>query len=172
MGWRERDWARFTDAEFDAIYGRSPRPVSAQHRTWAPPRSRTLLAPGAGLAVVVSAVVLLAGQFPRTHPLLPALRIGTPSQSSTQRQFPLNLPTSAPYGSTLTVNGADNGAASGEVVAVGRWNGGPPTTLATTALAADRSWSLPIPMSQQGTLAVTIELPSGSTLVGSVLVQP
>jgi hypothetical protein len=88
------------------------------------------------------------------------------------REFPLSIPSTAAYGSTLTIDGTDIGGTSGQVVAVGRWNGGPPTTLATTALAADHSWSLPISMNQQGTLAVTIELPSGNSLVGTVTVRP
>jgi hypothetical protein len=178
VGWRERDWARFTDAEWEAIYGRSPKPVAAQESAWTPPRgsTRSALRPGVGFAIAVSVAVLLAGQFPRGHPLVPALHINMPGSSSatpaSPRQFPLNIPSTATYGSTLTINGTDVGGTSGQVVAMGRWNGGPPTTLASTALAADHSWSLPLSMNQQGTLAVTIELPSGNSLAGTVAVGP
>jgi hypothetical protein len=135
-----------------------------------------VLRPGAGLAIAVSAAVLIAGQFPRAHPLVPAFHFRVPGSPSAApaapRQFPLNIPSTATYGSTLTIDGTDGGAASGGVVAVGRWNGGPATTLATTVLAADRSWNLPIAMNRQGTLALTIQLPGGNTLVGTVTVRP
>lgn len=91
---------------------------------------------------------------------------------SSPHQFPLNLPATATYGSTLTVNGTDGSSVAGNVVAVGRWNGGPPTTLASGVVTADHSWSMPIPMTQQGSLALTIELPSGNTLVGGLTVRP
>lgn len=174
MSWRDRDWARFTDAETEAIYGRSPRSAPP---AWAPsPRRsrRPRLVPRAGLAVVVSiAVGLLAGQLPRGHPLVPRLHVDLPGLSRlVHREHPLDLPATATEGSILTLNGTDAGASSGEVVAVGRWNGGPPTTLASGALAYDHSWSLPISLNQQGTLALTIKLPGGNTLAGSVIVAP
>lgn len=177
MGWRERDWARFTNAEREALYG--GRTTDARPLTYYTPpsggRGRSLLAPGAGLAIVVSVGALLLGQFPRQHPLLPALHIGSPSAlapASLHRTFPLNLQPTASYGSVLTVNGTDPNATTGAVVATGQWNGGPWTALASGTLASDHSWSIPIAMNQHGTLNLRIALPSGDSLAGNLTVQP
>lgn len=173
MGWRDRDWAKFTDAERDALYGRTST-SSGPPPAYVPARSRhSVVAPGVGLAIVVSAGVLLLGHFPRTHPILPALHFGsTRAVVHITRTYPLNLSPSASYGSTLTLNGTDPNATSGTVVASGQWNGGPWTTLASTTLAADHAWNVPLAMNQQGTLNIRITLPSGDVLVGSVTVQP
>lgn len=175
MGWRERDWARFTDAERKALYGGGG---AVDPPYYCPPtpsggRRRSALAPGAGIAIAVSLGVLLLGQFPRQHPLLPALRIGSPSVLvPTHHTFPLNLFQTATYGSTLTINGTDPNATSGTIVAAGQWNGGPWLTVGSSVLASDHSWSVPISMNQHGTLNIRISLPSGDSLVGAVTVQP
>jgi hypothetical protein len=129
----------------------------------------SLLAPGAGIAIAVTAAVVLLGQFPRNSPILPLLRFGSagaviPAQP---RTFPLNLSPTAVYGSILTVNGTDPAAASGTVVALGQWNDGPWTTLASASLAPDHSWSIPISINQHGALHIRINLPSGNSLTGT-----
>jgi len=117
----------------------------------------------------VTAAVVLLGQFPRNNPILPALRFGSPGAVilAQPRTFPLNLSPTAVYGSILTVNGADPAAASGTVLALGQWNNGPWTTLASTSLASDHSWSISISIDQHGSLNIRINLPSGNSLVGA-----
>lgn len=172
MGWRDRDWARFTDSEREMLYGRASGPTSVREPMWQRPvgQRRSVVAPGATFAIVVSAAALLLGQIPRGNPFVPALHINLSSLTAPHHQFPLNLPTTATYGTVLTLNGTDGSSASGRVVAVGQWNGGPPTTLANGAVALDHSWSLPISLSQHGTLNLTINLPSGNTLAGTVTI--
>src|SRR5579862_593558 len=172
MGWRERDWAKFTDAEREALYGSRSAGWNAP-AGYAPPARpgsrRSFLAPGAGIAIAVTAAVVLLGQFPRNNPILPALRFGSPGAVilAQPRTFPLNLSPTAVYGSILTVNGADPAAASGTVLALGQWNNGPWTTLASTSLASDHSWSISISIDQHGSLNIRINLPSGNSLVGA-----
>ncbi len=68
------------------------------------------------------------------------------------------------------MNGTDPAAASRSVVAKGQWNNGPWTTLASTSLASDHSWSVPISINQHGTLNIRIDLPDGNSLVGTEIV--
>lgn len=172
MGWRDRDYAQFTESERDAIYGGS----RATTRVSAPSHGRSLFKPGVGIAIAVSAGLFALGHLPRGHPLIPALRLNLPRLTSggarSAQTLPLNVPSTAPYGSVLTLSGTAPNATAGVVVASGQWNGGGWNTVASAPLAADHSWSLPVSMNQHGMLSLKVSLSGGDNFVGSVYVQP
>jgi hypothetical protein len=169
MGWRDRDWARFNDAERKAYYetGAARGPASG----------RSIIKPGAGVAIAVSAVLFGLGQLPRSDPLVPSLNFEVPSfgtgSSATlaeSRTFPLDLPETATTGSTLTITGADAG--SGQVTIRGHWNAQPWKTIATTTSGQDGAWTGSFRLEGRGMLNVRVLLPSGDILTGHVRVTP
>src|SRR2546423_1417605 len=107
MGWREREYARFTDEErrrfFDTAAAGTPRAGG-----------RIGVSRGAGAAVLVSGALLVLGQLPRNHPLLPTLHFTIPGLARpAERAAPprvvhsraLRLPPSLPRRSILTIRG-------------------------------------------------------------------
>jgi hypothetical protein len=76
MGWRERDWAKFTPEEFDAIYGggASPPLRSSSSRTRVGSGGRILGGSAAGV-VVIFAALLLTGHL-KTPGADPAVKPG------------------------------------------------------------------------------------------------
>lgn len=164
MGWRERDWARFTDAERRQLYG-SGGGYSTRRS------SSGWLKPGAGLAVAVSAAIFALGHFPQNHPLLPALRLHLPpSAHSAPQSRPLHIPHTAQFRSTLTLWGSVGDDSSGPVVVEGHWNARPWKTMAATQIVSDHSWHTRIVLDRTGMLNLRVLLPGGSRLVGSVRV--
>jgi hypothetical protein len=101
MGWRDRDYAKWTDAERRRFYGSSASSDYAPRSGYSVPGqgrpfgSRVRMAPGAFLAVIVSFMVALAlGQLPRSHPLIPALHFTLPAISSPAQTGTISLPSS------------------------------------------------------------------------------
>src|SRR5437763_7177493 len=142
MGWRERDYAKWTDEErrpFLDSGGGSSRggrdPFLGGHGgkyTARPERSaRVRLNNGIGLAILVSGALFLLGEFPRHHPILPTLHLtislshhaaphpASPGSSYTLTRphiADLNGPRSAPL-DRLTLQGST--AVSGTVTVEG-----------------------------------------------------
>src|SRR5256885_6706979 len=92
MGWRERDYARFTRAERERFYGADAVPRRRAS-------GRATCAGGAGLAVAVSSLLFLLGQVPNGHPVVPALHSRLPGvarasipNAPRRRGLPLRLP--------------------------------------------------------------------------------
>src|SRR5919204_5350003 len=105
MGWREREYARFTREERERFYGAD-----------AVPRRSSALATctsGAGVAVAVSGLLFLLGHVPSGHPVVPALHFHVPGvarapsgpASSGHRVLPLRLPAVGAVSSSLTIHG-------------------------------------------------------------------
>jgi hypothetical protein len=186
MGWRDRDWAQFTDSEREAIYGGGDPGMRARPGDYWSSLGRSIIRPGAGIAIALSAVIFALGHFPQGQPLIPAFRFSLPSLSgnpghheasgarpgTAHRTFPLNVPPAVVYRSVLRLSGIDPNATSGTVVVTGQWNGGAWGEVASGALAVDHSWSVPITMNQQGTLSLNVSLPSGDSLAGTITVEP
>ena len=164
VGWRERDWARFTDSERRVFYGTG-------RDGWAADR-RSLFKPGVGVAILVSAGIFLLGHFPRHDPLGPGLNFTVPGLKAADRSprsFPLRLPNTAQSGSVLTLSGS-SGSSSGAMTVVGHWNSQPWQTLAVFNSRSDGTWSVPIALNRKGMLNLRVVLPNGDLLTGSVRV--
>src|SRR5438874_12197687 len=106
MGWRERDYARFTEDERRRLLGASTAGTPSTGRRVGP-------AQGAGLAVLVSGVVFALGQLPTSHPIVPALHVDIHApgnaahakvlQPTASKQRPLLLPRTVALRSVLTI---------------------------------------------------------------------
>src|SRR5690348_12417003 len=115
MGWRDRDYAKWTNEERRRFYGSGDSGYRATRSSYAtgPGQGRLFgprigVAPGAFLAVIVSLLVTLAlGQLPRSHPLIPALHFTLPGVSGAappgaiRPTGTINTPGTATLGSTL-----------------------------------------------------------------------
>src|ERR671939_1407780 len=96
MGWREREYARFTRAERERLYG----PATAPRRGGGRGSGRAACTGGAGLAVAVSGLLFLLGHVPKGHPVVPALHFRIPGVARAQSSptpprrhvLPLRLP--------------------------------------------------------------------------------
>lgn len=184
MGWRDRDYAKWTDEERRRFYGsgdsgyQGPRSSYAtglgQGRLFG---SRVGLAPGAFLAVIVSLLVTLAlGQLPRSHPLIPALHFtlpglrGAASPGMIRPSGTINTPTTATVGSTLTFHGtAPTG--NGPVTVEGSYDGGRTWQTLSSVTSAGGSYSAQITLSQRGQLQIQILFADGSKADGSINVS-
>ncbi|HEY2354957.1 MAG TPA: hypothetical protein VGH79_08695 [Gaiellaceae bacterium] len=157
MGWRDRDYAKWTDEERQSFYGSGPTFTGARRST------RVGLGPGVGLAVLVSGALAL-GQLPLNHPLVPAFQIG----GRTAPAATLSLPPTAALGSTLSVQGT---AATGPVTVNGSYDGGRTWIVLSSSQSIDGVYTTEIHLAQQGELSIKIVFADGSTATGSIVVQ-
>jgi hypothetical protein len=163
MGWRERDYARFTDAERRSYLGARARGRAATGS------GGIRLARGAGAAVVASAALFLVGHVPRGHPLVPALgfRLPLPTHKGASH---LGLPTESALGSVLTIHGHLDGYDGRFVTLEGRWND--PTWIALgQAQLAGSGFSIPVSLTQGGLLTLRLRYPNGAVATGETTVH-
>ena len=182
MGWRERDWAKWTDDERRRFYGSSRGsgyPTAGSSYSTRPGQgrlfgSRVGVAPGAFLAVIVSLLAALAlGQLPRSHPLIPGLHFTLPGRSSTSptaRTAAISLPNSLPLGSFLTLHGDLPAGETGTVAVEGAYVRPPWYVLARVA-ATNGSYEARINLTQRGLLHLRVTYPDGQRSVGAVRVK-
>jgi hypothetical protein len=188
VGWRERDYARWTDAERRWFLGSSSRaslPPTGRDERWAPaaklePR-RSILRPGFGLVIVASLSLLALGQLPRGHPLLPAFHVTLPTlhrhartpeasfRVAKRRITKLHGPRSARVGRALDLRGSLPGATG--VVRISRTYGGPWRTLRIAALDQAGHYRARIELARRGLLHLQVVYPDGSRAVGSLRVR-
>jgi hypothetical protein len=166
MGWRDRDYAKWTDGERRRFYGS----VGARTHTTG---SRGGVAPGALLAVVVSFLAALAlGQLPRSHPLIPALHFNLPVFSRTPVSAStgaISLPRRSPLGSFLTLHGQLPPGESGTVTVEGAYIR-PPWKLLASVPASNGSYTARIPLDHRGLLHLRVTYPDGHRSVGETRV--
>jgi hypothetical protein len=136
IGWRDRDYARWTDEERRRFFG-SPGSVAPSGRT---SRRGRMCAHGAGWAVGASAVVFALGFVPRGHPLLPALHfripVSRPSTTAAEPRPRFTGPRLVRRGSFLTFHGRVPAPSSSEVASTkvrGERSRSPTETVAPTA---------------------------------------
>src|SRR5919198_3551702 len=135
MGWREREYARFTREERERFYGTTAAPRRR-------PSGRATCTGGAGLAVAVSGLLFLLGQVPKGHPLVPAFHFRVPGVARAPASprpprrlvLPLRLPAIGVVSSSLTIHGRLPGYGGRLVVVEGRWNQRRWVTLATSRI--------------------------------------
>ena len=178
MGWRDRDYARWTDEErrrfLDSSVSSSSRgrPASAPH-VFGP---RLGVAQGAFLAVIVSAVLFLLGHVPQNHPLIAALHFNIPrpprlayGSSSRTGLGKISLARSAQLGSYLTFHGQLPSGESGTVTVEGAYRR-PPWQLFAAVSAQAGSYAARIHLTRAGLLHVRLTYPDGHRSVGSIRV--
>jgi hypothetical protein len=196
VGWRDRDYARWTDEERRRFLGSSvpsssrprigsplpssPRPRIGSRVPSSQPRlfgsSRVGVAQGASLAIIVSAVLFLLGHVPYSHPLIPALHFTVPrppfltqASSTTATLGKISVPRSARLGSFLTLHGQLPSGESGTVSVDGAYRR-PPWQLLAAVPAQDGFYTARIHLSRTGLLHLRITHPDGHRSVGSIRV--
>jgi hypothetical protein len=184
MGWRDRDYAKWTDEERRRFYGTGDSGYGAARSSYGTGPGQGLLfgsrvgvAPGAFLAVIVSLLVTLAlGQLPRSHPLIPALHFTLPGLSGAaspgviRPTGTINTPSTATVGSTLTFHGTAP-PSNGPVTVEGSYDGGQTWQTLSSVESANGSYDATITLSQRGQLQIQIVLSDGSKSVGSLVVR-
>jgi hypothetical protein len=167
IGWRDREYARWTEEERRRFLG-APGGTTSSRPTG---RGRRC-AQGAGWAVGVSVVLVALGYLPRGHPLLPALhfRIPMPRHAAAVAE-PVRLigPTTVRRGSFLTFHGRVPAGHEGAVVIRGSLDGGIWRTLAI-ADGNDGMYRARIALRRRGKLRLRVLFRGGVEQVGSVRV--
>jgi len=170
IGWRDRDYARWTDEERRRFLG-SPDSATASGGT---SRRGRIRAHGAGWAVGASAVVFALGYIPRGHPLLPALHFRIPisrySAPEAKPRLRLTGPAIVRRGSFLTFHGRVPSGHEGAVVIRGSLDGGTWRTLAI-ADGNGGTYRARILLSRRGHLRLRVLFRGGVEEVGSVRVR-
>jgi len=190
MGWRDRDYAKWTDEERRRFLGgTAATPTSLPRgdthlRGKAPRPSRNIFAPGAGLAIAASAAIIALGHFPTGNPIVPALQFSLPSiqahptptpQTPVTPQTPqvstIQLPSTAQVGSFLTLYGQLPAGETGTVSVEGSYAQGPWSLLAAVP-ATGSSYSARVQLTTTGLLNLRITYPDGHTSAGDLEVVP
>jgi hypothetical protein len=169
VGWRDRDYAKWTDDERRRFYGST---AGYSQLDPGPRAVRTgRLRPGVGLAVLVSLFVAL-GQLPFSHPIVPALHFQLPgvSRSVPLPAAPISGPGTAKLGSTLNLNGGAP-LGNGTVTVEGSYDGGQSWFTLTTVQSTNGTYAAQIPLTQRGELQFRVVFADGSRSVGSVIVN-
>src|SRR5438477_7906281 len=171
MGWREREYARFTREERERFYGADAVPRRRAS-------GRATCAGGAGFAVAVSSLLFLLGQVPHGHPVVPALHFRLPGvarapspHAPRRRVLPLRLPAVGAVSSSLTIHGRVPGYAGRLVLVEGRWNRHRWDTLGTARIGRRGAFRARFRLARPGTLRVRLTYPDGTTSVGALRVR-
>lgn len=173
MGWRDRDYAKWSDEErrrFLGVPARAPEPFGSAS-------GRTVLRPGVGLAVAVSATLFALGQLPRSHPILPALHINLPSIHRSRNPTAIerasigsiHLPARAARGSFLTITGQIPSGEAGTVSIEGAYVR-PPWHLLAAVPSHGQSYTARIHLNRTGLLHLRVTYPDGGRSVGKMKV--
>lgn len=180
MGWRDRDYAKWTDEERRRFYGSgSPHAGSSPLDGYGSPRPATrtgLFRPGVGAAILVSVAVFALGHVPRSHPLVPLLHFRMPGLNSASAPAvirptgTINTPGTASVGSTLTFHGTAP-PGNGPVTVEGSYDGGQTWQILSSVNSVGGSYAAEITLRQRGLLQIQILFSDGSKAVGAVNVE-
>jgi hypothetical protein len=117
------------------------------------------------LAAGVALALFLAGHFPKSHPIIPALNFGLPGTSPHG-----HIATSAAeFGSTFTLSGTTPERREGTVLVEGSWNDAPWLPLAS-ATTTGGTYVARFQITDHGTLKLKAKYPGGGEADGTVLV--
>lgn len=174
MGWRERDYARFNEAERRVFYGEGPAEPSMRRSAGASRRAATR---STGLAVIVSLALLLAGRHVSGSPVGRALRFAEPSAPPTGSPSPspprsllLDVPSTAALGSGVDIDGTLHGYNGRVVLLEGSLDGASWTTLAAGRLDADGHFRVSVRYTGRGVERLRLSYPNGDAAVATVVV--
>ena len=181
MGWRDRDYAKFTDQEFDSIYGsparfaeRSSRdyPFDAARRSSRPGRASALALVSVAGAAVLFGVLLVTGHLrdvwsPSGGPLsavTPRL-LGNVPVPVVPTKRPIIGTRTLQRGGILRLHGTHT-PEPGTIVIAGQWGSEQWVTYGTEP-ASKPSYSLRIPITRSGVLHLKVSYPDGSVSTGT-----
>jgi hypothetical protein len=183
VSWRERDWAKWTDAERRRFLGtthststpstRSSTKSSGKHRTWKETLA-TLTLIAAGVAFYSGALndspqrtisTPSNGSAPSPYLRTPGTSTGTTALSP--RYTTMSGPSSVRRGTHMTVTGTLSPGESGPVVVEGRWGPGPWYELASTN-AGNGGFRVRYALLRPGVVHVRLALPDGDYAVSTI----
>lgn len=171
MGWRDRDYAKWTDEERSRFLGSRIGNVEVPipRDTGFAPRRSGLVRPGASAAILVAGVLFALGRFPAGHPLVPSLRLGeqSPSATAIQPAETITGPSTATLGSTLDLHGSAP-PGNGAVTIEGSYDGGQSWLTLATVPSFDGTYAAQVPLSERGILQIRVSFADGSQAFGSV----
>lgn len=175
MGWRDRDYAKWTEEERERFLGPGASNQDLFGGQGGLARASGLLRPGAALAILVTGALLLA-QFPSRHPILSPLHISLPGSHPVSSGTPsaptgkISGPSTAAPGSTLTLHGTAP-LGNGPVTIEGSYDGGQTWQTLSRVTSANGSYTAQVALSHRGFLQIRIVFADGSQAVGSVNVD-
>jgi hypothetical protein len=185
VGWRERDWAKWTDGERHRFFGttrstsraptRSSPKAVADRRT----RRKILAALLIGAAVAHYSGALNHSPQPTVTPTpsgpapAPHVRLLHTSPTSTRPASPsprystMSGPSSVPYGTYMTATGTLPPGESGPIIVEGQWGSGPWYELASTN-ASSGGFRVRYTLRRPGVVHVRLALPNGDYAVRTI----
>lgn len=177
VGWRERDYAKFTDEEWRILYGPAERgPVARRASVGLAGGTRRGFAWGSAIlgAAAVLLVLAAAAMFPRSHPLLSRLDLRSLTSRATQpslhHRYPLRLPRQAQTGARLILTGSIPRGVSGPITVEAHWNSQPWQRLSVIPVASTGAYRGAITLDRTGMLNVRLRISNGDVMAGSIRV--
>ena len=186
MGWHERDWAKWTDAERRRFYGptRSTSRPSTRSSPQRGGKRRSLRETVVALILIAAAVAYYSGALNHLRQstispssngpaATPYLRLPHTSPTSTTpappspRYTTMSGPSSVPSGTYMTVSGTLPPGVSGPIIVEGRWESGPWYELASTN-ASDGGFRVRYGLRRPGVVHVRLALPNGNYAVRTI----
>lgn len=186
VGWRERDWAKWTDAERQRFFGTtrstSHAPTRSSPKAVGKPRTRRETV--AVLVLIVAAVAYYSGALnhspqptvsptssgpaPTPYPRLPhtSPTSNTPAPLS-PRYTTMSGPSSVPRGTYMTITGTLHPGESGPIIVEGQWESGPRYELASTH-ASNGGFMVRYTLPRPGIVHVRLALPDGDYAVRTI----
>lgn len=185
MGWRERDWAKWTDGERQRFFGTarstSLAPTQSGAKAGGKRRTRETVA---ALVLIAAAVAYHSGALnhstqptvsptSRGHIPTPYLRLPHTSPTSTApappspRYTTMRGPSSVPRGTYMTITGTLRPSESGPIVVEGQWESGPWYVLASTN-ASSGGFRVRYTLPRPGIVHVRLALPNGDYAVRTI----
>jgi hypothetical protein len=183
MGWRDRDYAKWTDEERRRFLGSSATAASSPRATGTTTGAsrarspRSVFRAGTGLAIAASAGLFALGQLPRGHPLLSQLHVPLPAlrhlgqkPAAAPTVTRIALPRSAAVGSFLALQGQLPAGESGTVSVEGA-SVRPPWHLLAAVPAKDGAYTARFQLTRKGLFHLRVTYPDGHRSTGQIRVR-
>jgi len=171
VGWRERDWAKWTDAERQRFFGttRSTSRAPTRSSSKAVGRHRTLRETLAALVLIAAAVAYYSGALNHSaqRTISPTSPTSTTPAPPSPRYTTMSGPSSVPRGTYMTVTGALPPGESGPIIVEGQWESGPWYELASTN-ARNGGFRVRYALPRPGVVHVRLALPNGDYAVKTI----
>lgn len=189
MGWRERDWAKWTDAERERFLGSSRSSARGPERPpparWSPkgtggPERHIRRQTIGGLILAAALVTNYTGVLNNLSPQHTANTVTTPTPylrlpqtrpttvtPPSPRYTTMGGPSSVRRGTYMTVTGTLPQGESGPIIVEGQWESGPWYELASTN-ASNGGFRVRYALPRPGVVHVRLALPNGNYAVKTI----
>ena len=188
MGWRERDWAKWTDAERERFLGSSrpsargaerPPPARWSPKSTSGPKRHIRRQTIGGLILAAALVTNYTGVLNNLSlqhtvnavtTLTPYLRLPrTPATTTTRSPHYTTMggPSSVRRGTYMTVTGTLPPGESGPIIVEGQWESGPWYELASTNVS-NGGFRVRYALPRPGIVHVRLALPNGNYAVKTI----